>query len=60
MAKTNTKTEVKDRLFGDKKVKQAEETKQGDKSQVNETKTKVRPDGTHEKSVSPDKGDDRK
>lgn len=57
MAKITTKTEVKDRLFGGQKVKKTEVTEQGDKTQVKETKTKVKSDGTLEKRVTTVKGD---
>jgi len=58
--KTTTKTEVKDRLFGGKEVKQTEVTEQGDKTQVKETKTKLNADGTLEKRETTVKGDDIK
>ena len=58
--KTTTQTEVKDRLLGGKEVKQTEVTEQGDKTQVKETKTKVRSDGTLEKRETTVKGDDIK
>lgn len=57
MEKITTKTEVKDRLFGGKEVKQTEVTEQGDKTQVKETKTQVKSDGTLEKREITVKGD---
>lgn len=60
MAKTTTETEVKDRLFGGKEVKQTEVTEQGDKTQVKETKTKVKSDGTLEERETMVKGDEIK
>ena len=56
--KTTTKTEVNDRLLGGKEVKQTEVTEQGDKTQVKETKTGLKPDGTLEKRATTVKGDD--
>ena len=60
MTKTTTQTEVKDTLLGGKKVKETEVTEQGDKTQVKETKTKVKADGTLEKRTTTVKGDDVK
>ena len=60
MTKTTTQTEVKDTLLGGKKVKETEVTEQGDKTQVKETKTKVKADGTLEKRTTTVKGDDIK
>ena len=60
MAKTTTQTEVKDTLLGGKKVKETEVTEQGDKTQVKETKTKVKADGTLEKRTTTVEGDDIK
>jgi len=60
MAKTTTQTEVKDTLLGGKKVKETEVTEQGDKTQVKETKTKVKADGTLERRTTTVKGDDIK
>jgi Tfp pilus tip-associated adhesin PilY1 len=56
--KTTSQTEVKDRLLGGKEVKQTEVTEQGDKTQVRETKTKTKSDGTLEKRETSVKGDD--
>ena len=58
--KTTTQTEVKDRLLGGKEVKQTEVTEQGDKTQLKETKTQLKPDGTLEKKETTVKGDDIK
>jgi hypothetical protein len=58
--KTTTQTEVKDRLLGGTEVKQTQVTEQGDKTQVKETKTKVKADGTLEKRETTVKGDDIK
>jgi len=60
MAKTTTQTEVKDRLLGGKKVKETEVTEKGDKTQVKETKTELKPDGTLEKRETTVKGDEIK
>ena len=60
MMKTTTQTEVKDTLLGGKKVKETEVTEQGDKTQVKETKTKVKADGTLERRTTTVKGDDIK
>jgi hypothetical protein len=60
MEKITTKTEVKDGLFGGTEVKQTEVTEQGDKTQVKETKTKVKSDGTLEKRETTVKGDNIK
>jgi hypothetical protein len=60
MTKTTTQTEVKDTLLGGKKVKETEVTEQGDKTQVKETKTKVKADGTLEKRTTTVEGDDIK
>jgi len=57
MDKVTTKTEVKDRLFGGKEVKQTEVTEQGDKTQLKETETKLNPDGTLQKRKTTVKGD---
>ena len=58
--KTTSKTEVKDRLFGGTEVKQTEVTEQGDKTQVTETTTKLKSDGTLEERETSVKGDDIK
>jgi hypothetical protein len=58
--KTTTQTEVKDRLLGGKEVKQTEVTEQGGKTQVKETKTELKPDGTLEKKETTVKGEDIK
>ena len=58
--KTTTKTEVKDRLLGGTEVKETQVTEQGDKTQVKETKTKLKADGTLEKRETTVKGDDIK
>jgi len=58
MEKNTTKTEVKDRLLGGKEVKTTQVTEQDDKTQVKETKTKVKADGTLEKRETTVKGDD--
>ena len=60
MTKTTTQTEVKDRLLGGKKVKETEVTEQGDKTQVKETETELKPDGTLEERETTVKGDDIK
>ena len=58
--KTTTETEVKDRVLGGTEVKQTEVTEQGDKTQVKETNTKVKADGTLKKRTTTVKGDDIK
>lgn len=58
--KTTTKTEVKDKLFGGTEVKETQVTEQGDKTQVKETKTELKTDGTLEKRQTTVKGDDIK
>ena len=55
--KTTTQTEVKGKLLGGKEVKTTVVTEQGDKTQVNETKTTLKPDGTLEKRETTVKGD---
>jgi hypothetical protein len=60
MAKTTTQTEAKDRLLGGKEVNETEVTEQGDKTQVKETTTKVKADGTLEKRTTTVEGDDIK
>ena len=60
MAKTTTHTEVKDTLLGGKKIKETEVTEQGDKTQLRETKTQLKPDGTLEEKETVVKGDDIK
>jgi hypothetical protein len=58
--KTTTQTEVKGKLFGGKEVKTTVVTEQGDKTQVKETKTELKPDGTLEKRETTVKGDEIK
>ena len=58
--KTTTQTEVKGKLLGGKEVKTTVVTEQGDKTQVNETKTTLKPDGTLEKRETTVKGDEIK
>ena len=56
--KSTTQTEVKGKLLGGKEVKTTVVTEQGDKTQVKETKTELKPDGTLEKKETTVKGDD--
>lgn len=53
-----TKTEVKDKLFGGTEVKKTEVTTQGDKVQVQETKTDLNREGTKVKTEVTTKGDE--
>ena len=56
--KTTTQTEVKNRLLGGTEVKQTEVIEQGDKTQVKQTKTELKPDGTLKKRETVVQGDD--
>jgi hypothetical protein len=59
-SKTTTQTEVKGKLFGGTEVKETTVTEQGDKTQVKETKTEIKPDGTLDKKETTVKGDNLK
>jgi hypothetical protein len=56
--KTTTETEVRDKLLGGTEVKETTVIEQGDKTQVTETKTELKSDGTLEKRETTVKGDD--
>ena len=60
MVKTTTQTDVKKTLLGGKKVTKMEVTEQGDKTQVKETKTTPKADGTLERRKTSVKGDEIK
>lgn len=56
--KKTTKTSVKDKFFGGKKVKKTTVRQRGDKTQVQEDVTETWPDGSHKKSETTVSGDD--
>lgn len=56
-SKTTSQTEVHDKLTGGTQVKETEVKEQGDKTQVTETKTDLKSDGTLEKKETTVKGD---